>query len=295
MAVLGQEGPQSPMRKHVSDRMTELEPRRQEIHVEMEKLDMQIRHLEERRVDAVIIRQGLQNFMKLFGKLKPEEQVELIQLLIERVLWDKAKNTVHIALRPLPAVWGDMEALTGLFYERWDILPVSDPDAKQSTHDSAIKCADWVWHRAPFGQIPERRGRKRFVTPEEWEAHQHRRALKAPKPKPPPIQALLRTAYHFKERLDSTPGLNRLALARDLGMDPSQLTRILNLLNLAPKIQTCIWGLKPTIHKSPIKDRDWHRLARIRDLTLQFQEFEYVLHVAKSKITSQVSASSLEP
>ncbi len=103
-------------------------------------------------------------------------------------------------------------------------LPVSDPNAKQSPHGSAVNCADWVWHRAPFGQMLERRGRKRFVTTEEWEAHQRLRVSKAPKPKPPAIQDLFPRAYQLKEQLDFNPALSRLTLARELGMDHSQLT-----------------------------------------------------------------------
>lgn len=67
---------------------------------------------------------------------------------------------------------------------------------------------------------------------------------------------LLKKAYLLKERLESTPGLTRSALARETGMDPSQTTRLLNLTKLAPEIQSYIRGLPPTTHHPVITDRD---------------------------------------
>ena len=84
----------------------------------------------------------------------------------------------------------------------------------------------------------------------------------------------------------------RLALARELKMDPSQLSRFLNLVNLAPKIQAYIRGLPPTTHRSIITDRDWHRLARTHDRESQLREFDVLLDTAEGHFTS---SANIEP
>jgi hypothetical protein len=85
---------------------------------------------------------------------------------------------------------------------------------------------------------------------------------------------LLKKAYELKFQLAKSPGLSRLAFARQIAMDPAHLTRFLNLTALAPQIQRYISNMQPTIHRSLITDRDWHRLARIRDQDVQLAEFE---------------------
>ncbi len=77
--------------------------------------------------------------------------------------------------------------------------------------------------------------------------------------------------------LNSTPGLTRSALARRLKLDPSRVTQILNVLNLAPQIQDYVRSLEPTKHRNPLTDRDWMRLARIRDHVSQEREFRRLL------------------
>jgi len=82
--------------------------------------------------------------------------------------------------------------------------------------------------------------------------------------------------------LDTNPGLTRLALAKELDLDPSRITQILNLLNLAPQIQTYIQNLSPIRRHNQIGDRQWMRLARIRDQKLQLDEFERLKNLLRS-------------
>src|SRR5581483_2199017 len=123
IAVIAQEGPASPMRKYVSDRLTELEPRKQEIAERIERLAIEIENLEKKRIDVDVMRNCLQNFIKLFTKLKPEEQADLVQLLVDKVVYDKKASKIQIALRPLPEVWGDLEVLESLFSQCLKTLP----------------------------------------------------------------------------------------------------------------------------------------------------------------------------
>ncbi len=128
-----------------------------------------------------------------------------------------------------------------------------------------------------FGQIFCHHGRKCIVSPEMWEACQRRMEEKTRTLHPPAIQNLLKKAYRLKARLDGNPGLKRLALAKELGIDPSYMTSILNLTRMAPAIQRYVMGTLPTIHRSPISDRQWMRLARIRDRSAQLLEFKKLL------------------
>jgi hypothetical protein len=114
-----------------------------------------------------------------------------------------------------------------------------------------------------------------------------RRQRRYQPPRPPPIQELLKRAHELKHRLDSAPGLTRFALAKDLTLDPSRVSQILNLLNLAPKIQVYIRDLPFTKRHDPIGDYQWMRLARIKDRNLQSQEFERLRN--RSKVTSSAS------
>ena len=137
-----------------------------------------------------------------------------------------------------------------------------------------------------FGHIFGFHGRKQIVSPEMWEAYQRKMEEKSRTPQPPAIQNLLKKAYRLKERLDSNPDLTRLALAKELGIDPSYMTSILNLIRSAPKIQAYIMAMFPTNNRSPISDRQWMRLARIRDHALQLREFQNLLTACKRNSTT---------
>ena len=173
-------------------------------------------------------------------------------------------------------------------------------DAKQYSYgpiqqiferDAGLEGPILHWDESTFSRVNGARGRERILVPEEANGIKSRHRRYQP-PRSPPIQGLLQRALKLKEQMDSTPGLTRFALAKDLCLDPSRITQILNLLNLAPEIQTYIRDLPPTKHHDPIGDNSWMHLARINDRTLQFQEFERLRN--RSKATSLVS-SALAP
>jgi hypothetical protein len=137
---------------------------------------------------------------------------------------------------------------------------------------------------APFGHASGARGRKRMLPPELALATQQRLARLKP-PKTPAIQTLLQRAYQLKTRLADESGMTRSQLARHLGLDPSRVTQILNLMKLAPKIQRYIKTLAPTKHHSLIGDEEWMRLARLPDHMSQMTEFERLLAVDTKNFT----------
>lgn len=67
--------------------------------------------------------------------------------------------------------------------------------------------------------------------------------------------------------------MSRAALAAEEGLDPSFLTRILNLLKLAPEIQNYILKMPPSDIQSPLSERRIQPLARNSDRSFQVREF----------------------
>ena len=57
------------------------------------------------------------------------------------------------------------------------------------------------------------------------------------------------------------------------------LTRVLNLLNLAPSIQKHILALPPSVRMGPLTERSLRPLARSRDRDFQIKEFERLIHL----------------
>lgn len=141
-----------------------------------------------------------------------------------------------------------------------------------------------------FGPVNGAKGQERILFPLEA-ANVRQRQRRYRPPKPPAIQGLLEQARQLKKRLDTTSRLNRFGLAKELGLDPSCITQILNLLNLAPAIRHYILTLPPTKHHSPIGDRHWMRLARIRDQSDQLNEFQRLLGSTKDEARLVLGAS----
>jgi hypothetical protein len=158
--------------------------------------------------------------------------------------------------------------------QKW--LPLSNSWQTTHVHENSL----YLNIRLNFGHIFGKHGRKTFATTELWEAYRRRMEARTRTPKPPAIQNLLKKAYRLKQDLDSNPGLTRLAYARKIGMDPSYLNAILNLTRLAVPIQEHILALPPTTSRCAIRDRQWMRLARIRDQKQQVEEFERLKNVS---------------
>ena len=197
-----------------------------------------------------------------------------MQLLVQKVIYDKKKSAVQIALRPLPEAWGDLNCLNGVFYHRTALLPLHNSHQTDPYAEKPV-C---LHIRISFGLIFGNHGRKDLVPPEIWEAYWRRRKKKTRTTRPPAIQRLLLRATQLKQRLDANFGLTRLALAKELDLDPSRITQILNLLSLAPQIQTYIRNLPSNKCRNKIGDGEWMRLARIRDHNLQVEEFKRLLN-----------------
>lgn len=93
-------------------------------------------------------------------------------------------------------------------------------------------------------------------------------------PRSPMIQVLLQQSGEYQARLAASPGLTRDALAKEVGLNPSYLTRILNLLRLAPEIQDHIRAMQPTVKIGRVTESRLKEIARIGDHGEQIRKFQ---------------------
>ena len=78
---------------------------------------------------------------------------------------------------------------------------------------------------------------------------------------PPRIQTLLRLAFTIQERLRKESGLTMSGVAREMGITPTRVTQIMNLLKLAPSIQEHILKLPPVNGKEGLSEKHTRTLC----------------------------------
>lgn len=134
-----------------------------------------------------------------------------------------------------------------------------------------------VWHDAGFGAVLAAKGRQEILDLNAFRERQSVLAKKVRHPHPPHIQEALKQAHELRARLATKPGLTRDALAREVGINPSLLTRLLRLPDLAPEIQSHIQALPPSIHRCPVTERRLRPIALINDHGEQLAAFRRLL------------------
>lgn len=134
-----------------------------------------------------------------------------------------------------------------------------------------------VWHDARFAAVLAAKGRQEILDLNAFRERQAVLAKKVRHPRPPRIQETLKRVHEFRARLAAEPGLTREALAREVGINPTQLTRLLRLFDLAPEIQRHILALPPSIHRSVVTERRLRPIARIKDREEQLATFHRLL------------------
>ena len=125
-----------------------------------------------------------------------------------------------------------------------------------------------------FGILNVRKGQRHILIREDFE---RLRDSRIKLPRAPQAQTRLQQAITWGRRLEGSPGLTRAALAREAGIDPTRLSQIMNLLNLAPSIQSHILSLHPTIGRGPLNERQLRDLSRVRDRATQVLGFTKLL------------------
>ncbi|MCB4756521.1 MAG: recombinase zinc beta ribbon domain-containing protein [Elusimicrobia bacterium] len=307
--VLADEGAQSPSRSFISQQLSELDVKRSELNANLQQLEEDLRKLETKKIDADLVHRNLGNYMQVFKRLSESEKAEIMGLLIHQVAYDGKNSKMKIALRPLPEVWGDMEVLESafkleegrfvvhpqvldgqgdLFANRKRTLPelyAKQMERPQNEQNYSLIYPKMpqnpvfiLWDRSKFDTVRTAKGKIGTIVSFLAEAikRRQRRYRQSPEPRPPTIQILLKKAYGLKRRLEEDPKLTRAALAKEEGIDASFLSRILNLLKLAPEIQSHILKMPPSNIQSPISERKLQHLARNLNRTRQLDEFNRI-------------------
>ena len=155
----------------------------------------------------------------------------------------------------------------GLSSTKW--LPSSYPGQSLSRTKKPLI----LWHDVPCGIVLERHGRQKIVDKTTFLARQSVLDKKVKQPRRPRIQEALRRAHELKIRLVATPCLTRAALAREIGVHPGQLTRLLQLNDLAPEIQRYIMAMPLCLGWGPITGRALRPIALCRDREDKIRRF----------------------
>ena len=130
MAHLSQETPGSRRSEMIRAELDECIGREDELKAQLAILERQISTLEQREVDADVIRRNLGSFKELYGRMDPVEQKELIELLLHRVVYEQGerigrerKGRITLELNVLPDLWGDAASGACDFVYRQRTLP----------------------------------------------------------------------------------------------------------------------------------------------------------------------------
>lgn len=124
--ILGQEGPDSPQRAFLMERIGELGRRRNELKAKLIQTDIDIAQLEAKQCDAQIVRSSLRNFLEFFRKMSPRDQKDYIKLLIKEVIYDGTRGELTIGFFVVDAFKWQMEACGVSFDEGTKTLPSLD-------------------------------------------------------------------------------------------------------------------------------------------------------------------------
>lgn len=125
---------------------------------------------------------------------------------------------------------------------------------------------------APFEFVRGKNGVLSMVTPEKARAIQSKQRRHKP-PKEPQIKAMLEQGLALRNELSANPNLTRAVLARHHRIEPSMLSRLIHLANMAPEIQDYIRNMRPSIGRGSVSLRGLLPIIRNCDHEKQRREF----------------------
>ncbi len=102
VSVLGSSNNGHAKNHFVLERLHELENSEKDNQTKVSEVEMELQKLENRMIDANVIRQNLQRFEAVFAKLMPNEKKELLRLLIKEIFYDLNHSKIKLFLRQLP-------------------------------------------------------------------------------------------------------------------------------------------------------------------------------------------------
>ena len=109
--------------RFITDRLDELQETKQKTEERLAEIELSIRGLEGRMIDAEVIQRNLQRFEAVFDKLTPNEKKDLLRLLIKEIIYNQDPSKIKMTLRPLPELDLEVEGDKVSFDERQKWLP----------------------------------------------------------------------------------------------------------------------------------------------------------------------------
>ena len=156
-----------------------------------------------------------------------------------------------------------------------------------------------IWHETRFGTVLAAKGRQEIVDLNAFREHQAVLAKRVRKLHPPHIQTALKRGHELAARLAADPAMTRDALAKQAGLHPGHLTRLLRLHDLAPEIQQHIQALPPTNRRNVVTERRLRPIAKIEDPKEQLERFRSLIalpvRAQKRRLATAPRPSHLPP
>ena len=102
VAVLSEEGASSPRKADILGELEKLSAAKAQLTARIEQIARDIQALEERRIEADVVQNNLRSFGRVFAKVPPKEQQELVQLMVREAVYERETNSLRLSFRILP-------------------------------------------------------------------------------------------------------------------------------------------------------------------------------------------------
>ena len=123
VSVLASEGTKNRQNRFIVNKLNDLEEKGEVIDKRIAQIKIDIERCQSRIVDANVVRENFRVFKDVFENLTPDENKELLQLLIIQVYYDQDHSKIKLSLRQLPAIGPLVNHKDGLFEPRKSWLP----------------------------------------------------------------------------------------------------------------------------------------------------------------------------
>jgi hypothetical protein len=218
-----------------------LNAEKQRLLVEREQVRSELAACEEGDINTARVSRALQKFSELLPSLSPNEQRDLVMLLLERV-------EVRPSSRPASKVAAGVRLLE--LRLRLRVNRLVEGMAERLVIEERVQRADSAAPTRPLvltldvSLAPSSSAVKpvTVLAPFPCELGFTRRTS-APEPVAVPMLHPIHRARAWRRRLDNERGLNQLKLAAEEGLSPGSITHHLKLLQLADEIQAKLLDL----------------------------------------------------
>ena len=258
------------LKEILAPKVDELKTQRAKVSGEIELLQKSLDELKGNVISAIDLQETLQSFGLLYAELQPHKQRELLGYIIKSI--NVSPKQIEMALFGR----ANLERFTRsgeVFAGRQNWLPEAYSPQKYPVSQKPFV----LWDISKCLTIRARHGRQKIVNNAAFQTHKTIRDKAAKKPALPRIQGMLAQGHVLRDRLKQEPELTKAALAREFGIDPVLLTRMVRLANLAPEIQQHIQALPPSVGRIVVTERRLRPIAKLPSYRAQLERFRELL------------------